>query len=558
MNAPLPFLPVPVPISKLQALSSIPSGLLTTSSIMPIAIWDPNKLGPGVGGFRTVGIRVSELSSILGSGGGGGGPVAASLVTFVPGGNVSSTNVQAAILELDNEKVASSALATVATSGRAADVAFTPGGGIASNNLQTALNEIDTEKTNNADLALVAKSGSANDLGGTQITVPTVVGGSAPGSSLTLTPSSNASPSGDFLAIVLHGVEYLRYVFDAAVGNIARTLIGATTPQSFTNQTSAQLQLHSILSGGANFAMSLSNWANTNTGPNIIGTKSWSDQGGSGPHVGGHGAVPDVANAFAFQGHLSDGQAWGVCATINLRADGPSQPANPGGTPPTLGSTPGKITFATQNKYAGTSNGITPGAPVPNPCMTIWRDGGVSIGPSAANVSGPTGSASPGPGILQVDNGIICKTTFAADAPAAAQIKSVVTPGFLYVTVPGVNFNSVADTPVTLPTLPTSITRLRLQDLTVSNPSATIIGASVGLFTNTGGGGTTMVASASLSTLTSSADNTAGNVLRITGVGTLCIKPSTLPTPNTVYVRNTVAQGTAVTADVTLVFEVLP
>lgn len=49
-------------------------------------------------------------------------PALASVIAFTPGGNISSTNVQAALAELDAEKAAISSLASVAFSGAAPDL----------------------------------------------------------------------------------------------------------------------------------------------------------------------------------------------------------------------------------------------------------------------------------------------------------------------------------------------------------------------------------------------------------------------------------------------------
>jgi hypothetical protein len=94
---------------------------------------------------------------------GGGG--SAATVTFAPAGNVAATNVQAAVVELDNEKVAkagdtmtghlslptSPAAANAVRkdyvdTGDTAAKAYTPSGNIAANTVQAAIAELDTEK----------------------------------------------------------------------------------------------------------------------------------------------------------------------------------------------------------------------------------------------------------------------------------------------------------------------------------------------------------------------------------------------------------------------------
>jgi hypothetical protein len=61
----------------------------------------------------------------------------ASVVTVVPTGNISATNVQAALVQLDN---------LFATAAYASNITITPVGNISSTNVQAALAELDTEK----------------------------------------------------------------------------------------------------------------------------------------------------------------------------------------------------------------------------------------------------------------------------------------------------------------------------------------------------------------------------------------------------------------------------
>jgi len=71
----------------------------------------------------------------------------ATAVSFTPAGGIAATNVQAAIAELDSEKVSAAGGATAVT--------FNATGGIAATNVQTAIAELDTEK--------LAKSGGIID-----------------------------------------------------------------------------------------------------------------------------------------------------------------------------------------------------------------------------------------------------------------------------------------------------------------------------------------------------------------------------------------------------------
>lgn len=70
----------------------------------------------------------------------GGGTVAASEVVVTPVGNISSTDVQAALQELDAEKLGAGSTFS------ATSVTNTPAGNIAATDVQAALNELDTEK----------------------------------------------------------------------------------------------------------------------------------------------------------------------------------------------------------------------------------------------------------------------------------------------------------------------------------------------------------------------------------------------------------------------------
>jgi hypothetical protein len=115
------------------------------------------------------------------------GVSAAEDVTFTPAGGIAATDVQAAIEELDTEKASTGSVSTVATdlSNHIADtsaahaasaIANTPAGGIAATDVQAALNELDTEKmssvavvnTFTADhiLALTDVGGGANGMFG--------------------------------------------------------------------------------------------------------------------------------------------------------------------------------------------------------------------------------------------------------------------------------------------------------------------------------------------------------------------------------------------------------
>lgn len=81
-----------------------------------------------VGGISSTGWNA--VSSV------GVGTLPASAISFSPTGGISSTTVQAALAELDSEKLATSSLSATATP-------FTPAGTIGSTNVQAALQELD-------------------------------------------------------------------------------------------------------------------------------------------------------------------------------------------------------------------------------------------------------------------------------------------------------------------------------------------------------------------------------------------------------------------------------
>jgi hypothetical protein len=108
-----------------------------------------------------------------------------------------------------------------------------------------------------------------------------------------------------------------------------------------------------------------------------------------------------------------------------------------------------------------------------------------------------------------------------------------------------VNFNSAnTDNAVTI-TLPTGITRYLITRTMISNASASISTATVGVFTATGGGGQTIAANQAI-TVTATAADTNNNAMQLsaTNANTMAYNDTTL------YVRVGTAQGSAATADV--------
>ena len=113
-----------------------------------------------------------------------------------------------------------------------------------------------------------------------------------------------------------------------------------------------------------------------------------------------------------------------------------------------------------------------------------------------------------------------------------------------------VNFNSVADTTIPI-VLPTSETRYRVTDVTISGASGTLTTATFGLFTAAAGGGVALIAGATAITVNTASANTNNNMQ--------VVQPAN---PNTqsfnvanLFFRVTNPQGVAATADVSITIE---
>lgn len=106
-----------------------------------------------------------------------------------------------------------------------------------------------------------------------------------------------------------------------------------------------------------------------------------------------------------------------------------------------------------------------------------------------------------------------------------------------------VNFNVAnTDTPLVL-SLPSGFTRYRLNGVFITGASASISTATVGVFTGTGGTGTTLVTNSAV-TVTSSSEDTNNNMqsLTVNNIGTQSHNQTTL------QIRVGTAQGSAATA----------
>lgn len=108
----------------------------------------------------------------------------------------------------------------------------------------------------------------------------------------------------------------------------------------------------------------------------------------------------------------------------------------------------------------------------------------------------------------------------------------------------GINLNSVADTSIAI-----KASKYVIRKVTVTNCSAAPVLAQLALYTGTAASGTNVVAAATLATLTAAATLVDMTVIGVT---------TTVLTASTLYARNAVVQGTALTCDVYIIGDVLP
>lgn len=126
----------------------------------------------------------------------------------------------------------------------------------------------------------------------------------------------------------------------------------------------------------------------------------------------------------------------------------------------------------------------------------------------------------------------------------------------LIVATSGVDFNSVADTAITVPTLPTGYTRFSVRTIVIDGASGTLTTATAGLFTATGGGGTAFASSQAITVATASeGTNTNMQFMTINNINSQSYLLSSVPT---IYFRVTNPQGSAATGSVTVNFLALP
>lgn len=130
--------------------------------------------------------------------------------------------------------------------------------------------------------------------------------------------------------------------------------------------------------------------------------------------------------------------------------------------------------------------------------------------------------------------------------------------GLTMASTASVNFNSAnTDSGIVVP-LPPGYTRVALFRAYISNASASLVGSTVGIYTTTGAGGTALITPATAVTVSTSADNTAGNTQSINLATAASQVSASLPTPGTIYFRIGTATVSPATADVTFFYVPLP
>ncbi len=145
----------------------------------------------------------------------------------------------------------------------------------------------------------------------------------------------------------------------------------------------------------------------------------------------------------------------------------------------------------------------------------------------------------------------------AGAAPATittAQAQANLGIGVIEIMTTGVNFNSAnTDTAITI-ALPTGFTRYVIQGIRISHASATLTTATAGVFSSTGGGGTTIASNAAV-TISTASENLVNNLQ------TLALFSSNSTTSynfGTLQFRVGTAQGSAATADVEIMVFPIP
>jgi hypothetical protein len=125
--------------------------------------------------------------------------------------------------------------------------------------------------------------------------------------------------------------------------------------------------------------------------------------------------------------------------------------------------------------------------------------------------------------------------------------------GFIEFLLASANFNSTADQSIAI-NLPTGYTRYRILNIIVSNPSVSLTTAAGGFYTAAAKGGTAIVAAGqTYSALTNNTASTSGSLMAATIVNSA----TAFFTANPIYFSLTTPQGSAATADISIVIQPL-
>ena len=178
--------------------------------------------------------------------------------------------------------------------------------------------------------------------------------------------------------------------------------------------------------------------------------------------------------------------------------------------------------------------------------MNAWAivDQSLSIG-NLAPVAGKT--------ILGNNSG----SSAVPSALSVPNVQAIIGLGNIELIASAVNFNSANTDTAFAITLPTGYTRFIVQAVRISGASASLSSSTFGVFSGAGGTGTAIVASGTACTITSSSDNTANNAQN----ATIAAGPSqsmTVAGFPSIYFRNQTAQGSAATANVSIMIIPLP
>lgn len=252
----------------------------------------------------------------------------------------------------------------------------------------------------------------------------------------------------------------------------------------------------------------------------------------------------DFLGAFFWQGHDGTGyDTTDAAAVAGQAAENFSTTAH--GTDVTVRTIPKTTLNSRLNTTFWAAGGVGIGSTATDPGANNLQVVGTITGGSTINaVTGFQINAAAASGNVLRGNG----TNFVSATLAQTDVSNMARGAYR---ITGVNFNSAnTDNAVTI-TLPSYATRYLVQAARISNCSATATTATAGLFTSTGGGGTSIAANQAVTVSTASVD-TANNAMALTLTGT----NTTAYNDATLQFRVGTAQGSAVTCDV--IVEIAP